>query len=79
MVCLSVHTVTLRALAKGLSTVQADTRVDLRIFCYRLLVVSFHATPLLYRKQSSGSSCSKLTTSLVNVSLKFQTLISKKK
>ena len=31
--------------------------------------------PILFTKTQPGPSCSKLTTSLVNVSLKFQTLI----
>ena len=47
-----------------------DLRVIFRIFVF----VSFNSNNAVL--QSPGPGCSKLTMSLVNVSLKFQTLIS---
>ena len=43
--------------------------------CTLMSLSQYHTTAMCYKLKTTGPSCSKLTTSLVNVSLKFQTLI----
>ena len=43
------------------------------------VVASFESLPVHVKYYRAGPGCSKLTTSLVNISLKFQTVISQKR
>ena len=59
----------------GLFTEKPWSKALERNVVYIPKTTSSHATSMT-SKQTSGPSCSKLTTSLVNVSLKFQIIIS---
>ena len=59
-----------------LSAVLECRPVSSRLLSIRLRAIPFNITIIQVYAQTSGPGCSKLTVSLVNVSLKFQTLIS---